>query len=99
MPALLREPAERFPVDAIYASRYKDFERPCKYSQASFIMSHLAKRIRDSSLYNGFSEAQLREYVTDEVRAMPLVTGCRFTLALMYFFWAVIILNGKQIKS
>lgn len=81
---LLRELAERFPEDARHAASYRDFERPCDYSQVSFIMSHLTEKITESSLKYGFDEEQLRGNVNDAVHAMPLVTGYRFKLALMY---------------
>ena len=81
---LLREIAERFPEDARHAASYRDFERPCDYSQVSFIMSHLTEKIAESSLKYGLDDEQLRRNVNDAVHAMPLVTGYKFTLALMY---------------
>lgn len=81
---LLRELAERFPEDVRHVASYRDFERPCEYSQVSFIMTHLAGRIAESSLKYGLDDEQLRGNVNDAVHAMPLVTGYRFKLALMY---------------
>ena len=81
---LLREIAERFPEDARHAASYRDFERPCDYSQVSFIMSHLTEKIAESSLKYGLDDEQLRRNVNDAVHAMPSVTGYKFTLALMY---------------